>query len=155
MHSASPHGALWPQNVLVTARGLALLEVKVAELEAALLREARREWHRLNDSHFRGALRLPGYVFADAESRLGRFDREARTLELSRRLALREPWTALVEVLKHEMAHQYVTEILGEREETAHGPKLVHTTLLSRPNWPSRLTPWGATRRCERRWRRR
>jgi hypothetical protein len=30
-------------------------------------------------------------------------------------------WTLVVEVLKHEMAHQYVDEVLGVRDETAHG----------------------------------
>src|SRR5690606_31547415 len=31
-------------------------------------------------------------------------------------------WGAVVEVLKHEMAHQYVDEVLGNCDETAHGP---------------------------------
>jgi hypothetical protein len=32
-------------------------------------------------------------------------------------------WGVLVEVLKHEMAHQYVDEVLGVRDEAAHGPE--------------------------------
>lgn len=92
-----------------------------AELEAALLREARREWHRLNDCHFRGVLRPPTLVLADAASRLGRFLAETRTLELSREMAVSQPWSSLVEVLRHEMAHQYVFEHLKVEDETAHG----------------------------------
>ena len=37
-----------------------------------------------------------------------------RVLELSRRMILAQPWGVVVEVLKHEMAHQYVHEVLGE-----------------------------------------
>lgn len=92
-----------------------------AELEAALLREAKREWHRLNDSHFRGVLRPPTLVLTDATSRLGRFLAETRTLELARELAVAQPWSSLVEVLRHEMAHQYVFEHLKVEDETAHG----------------------------------
>jgi hypothetical protein len=36
--------------------------------------------------------------------------------------ALREPWGSVVETLKHEMAHQYVAEVLQIRDESAHGP---------------------------------
>lgn len=93
-----------------------------AELEAALLREAKREWDHLNWRFFKRAMQPPVFVFADATSRLGRFDPETRTLELARRLATNEPWPTLVEVLKHEMAHQYVLEILRIEDETAHGP---------------------------------
>jgi hypothetical protein len=35
---------------------------------------------------------------------------------------VKSPWGADVEGLKHEMAHQYVHEVLGERDETPHGP---------------------------------
>ena len=34
---------------------------------------------------------------------------------------LERPWGAVIEVLKHEMAHQYVHEVLGETEQTPHG----------------------------------
>jgi len=93
-----------------------------AELEAALLHEVRREWHRLNDGHFRGALRAPSFSLPEATSRLGRFDAASRTLELSREFCVSQPWPLLVEVLKHEMAHQYVFEVLRAEDESAHGP---------------------------------
>ncbi len=93
-----------------------------AELEAALLREIRAEWHRLNASYFKRALSPPTLLLSDAASRLGRFDRESRVLEMSRRLTVNEPWTTVIEVLKHEMAHQYVLEVLRIEDESAHGP---------------------------------
>jgi hypothetical protein len=43
-------------------------------------------------------------------------------LELSRQLLLSHGWGVLEEVLKHEMAHQYVDEVLLVRDQPAHGP---------------------------------
>src|SRR4030095_14857783 len=48
--------------------------------------------------------------------------RASRTRKPARRLATKEPWATLVEVLKHEMAHQYVLEVLRIEDESAHGP---------------------------------
>ena len=45
MHSASPHGALWPQNVLVTARGLLLVDGFLATSVAPDRLAARVEHH--------------------------------------------------------------------------------------------------------------
>jgi hypothetical protein len=41
---------------------------------------------------------------------------------MSRSLFVKEPWGTVLEVLKHEMAHQYVHEILGRVDEPSHGP---------------------------------
>ncbi len=92
-----------------------------AELEAALLRELRHTYDDLNAAHFRRKLRRPSLELSDARGRLGRWVREARVLELSRALVLEHPWGVVVEVLKHEMAHQWVHEGLGELDESAHG----------------------------------
>jgi hypothetical protein len=47
---------------------------------------------------------------------------EVRAIEIARRLVLEHPWGVVVEVLKHEMAHQYVHEVMGKHDESAHGP---------------------------------
>src|SRR5690606_18958374 len=52
----------------------------------------------------------------------GRWVAEERTIEISRKLLVDHGWGALVEVLKHEMAHQFVDEVLGLADEAAHGP---------------------------------
>ncbi len=93
-----------------------------AELEAALVRELSNEFHRLNAGYFRRLLTPPTFILSDAEGRLGRFDATSRTLEIARKLALNEPWSVLIEVLKHELAHQYVFEVLKVEGESAHGP---------------------------------
>lgn len=92
------------------------------ELEAALLREVRAEFSALNASFFKRALSTPTFVLSDSTTRLGRFVADDRTVEISRKLVLGEPWGTVVEVLKHEMAHQYVFEVLHITGETAHGP---------------------------------
>jgi hypothetical protein len=94
-----------------------------AALEAALLRELREQYRLLAAAHFKGAVALPQIELVPSRARLGRWVAATRTIELSRPLVLEQPWGVVVEVLKHEMAHQYVGEVLGERDETAHGPR--------------------------------
>ncbi|MGK3996783.1 SprT-like domain-containing protein [Sorangium sp. So ce1024] len=93
-----------------------------AELEAALVRELMEAYQTLNYTHFRRKLRSASIELSDAASRLGRWISEARAIEISRPLVLTQPWGVVIEVLKHEMAHQYVHEVLGVTDEAAHGP---------------------------------
>jgi hypothetical protein len=91
-------------------------------LEAALLRELASTWAELAHNHFRGALRAPAMALFSGGRRLGAWHRIDRTISLSRALIFQHPWGAVREVLKHEMAHQFVDEVLGVHDETAHGP---------------------------------
>jgi hypothetical protein len=93
-----------------------------AALEAALLRELAHSFQDLNASYFKRALRAPEIKLSESTRRLGQWDPQRRSIEMSRPLLTREPWGVVLEVLKHEMAHQYVHEILGCIEEPAHGP---------------------------------
>lgn len=86
-----------------------------------LVRELAIEWRRVNVAHFKEALRPPALALSQSEAHLGRWHGATRTLEISRPLVLAHPWGAVVEVLKHEMAHQYVDEVLRVNDETAHG----------------------------------
>ncbi len=92
-----------------------------AQLEAALLRALAHEFKHLNWSHFREALAEPTFELVDATSFLGRWVPEVRTIEIARALVSGHGWGVVVEVLKHEMAHQYVHEVL-DVAESAHGP---------------------------------
>jgi hypothetical protein len=94
-----------------------------AQLEAALLREVAEQYRHLALAYFKGALKMPQFELVISRARLGRWIPSTRTIELSRPLVLEQPWGIVVEVLKHEMAHQYVGEILGEDGESAHGPR--------------------------------
>lgn len=94
-----------------------------ADLEAALLLELREQYRHLALAYFKGNLKLPQFELVASRARLGRWIPETRIIELSRPLVLEQPWGVVIEVLKHEMAHQYVGEVLGEQGESAHGPR--------------------------------
>jgi len=98
------------------------VQTKGVVFEPVLLRELSRSWAELNRIHFEGALRPPVLQLVSARRRLGFWQRTGRTLALSRPLVLERSWGMVLEVLRHEMAHQYVDEILGVLDETAHGP---------------------------------
>ncbi len=92
-----------------------------AELEGALLRELQRAYWQFNESLFGGVLRPAILELSSAHSWLGRWCSPTRTLEVGRALAVEKPWGVVLEVLKHEMAHQYVDEVLGDSDD-GHGP---------------------------------
>jgi hypothetical protein len=92
------------------------------ELERAALRAVRRSFDDVNGSYFRWALTPPSFELVDHASRLGRWVGAHRRIELARALLVEHRWGVLVEVLKHEMAHQYVDEVLGVHDEPSHGP---------------------------------
>src|SRR5580693_5447274 len=92
-----------------------------AALEAALTRELVAAWRHINDAYFRSALTAPTLELVPTRTTLGRWLVETRTIEISRALVVEQPWSAVVEVLKHEMAHQYVHEVLGEASQSPHG----------------------------------
>lgn len=94
-----------------------------AELEAALVRELTEQYRLLVYAYFRNGLVMPQLALTSSRARLGRWIEATRTIEVSRPLVLEQPWGVVVEVLKHEMAHQYMTEVLGERAEGPHGPR--------------------------------
>lgn len=89
--------------------------------DAAAARALAQAWAGLNGSLFRGAMQPPVLAMSDAERRLGVWQRATRTIRMSRRLVLEQSWPAVVDVLKHEMAHQYVDEVLKVHDEQPHG----------------------------------
>lgn len=98
-----------------------------AALEAALLRELAEAWALVNATYFRRRLRPPLLELSTSTTHLGRWTPTTRTLEIARRLVLEHPWGAVLEVLKHEIAHQYVSEVLGELDTSPHGPAFRET----------------------------
>jgi hypothetical protein len=83
------------------------------DLERASLHQVRRWFSELNASLFADCLRTPTFSLSDSKQKLGEWCAEHRELRLSRTLLIDHGWGVLVEVLKHEMAHQYVDEVLG------------------------------------------
>jgi hypothetical protein len=100
-----------------------VLEELTAELEQKCLRALVAEWTGLNLLFFRGKLQRPVFSLTRELSRLGYWDRSARTIAISTSCVLLNPWPVVIDVLKHEMAHQFVDEVEGVFGESAHGPR--------------------------------
>jgi hypothetical protein len=96
-------------------------EPLTVELEAALVRELASTYDTENWARFGKRLRRPVLALSSSTSRLGCWIRASRTIELARGLVLDRPWLEVVAVLQHEMAHQYVDEVLRVDDESAHG----------------------------------
>lgn len=96
------------------------------ELERLLLDRLREEYEQENHRLFKRRLKMPVLHLSDADSFLGRYMPSFQTLEISRKLVLTRPWGVVQEVLKHEMAHQFVHDILRVTDETSHGPAFRH-----------------------------
>jgi hypothetical protein len=92
------------------------------ELERLALGAIQRSYDDINGCFFRFRLARPSFDLVDDRSRLGRWVSEGRVIELGRALLLEHGWGTLLEVLKHEMAHQYVDEVLEAHYESSHGP---------------------------------
>ena len=90
------------------------------DLEAFLLRELLHEWRNANWYYLHDALQPPVLTLSDA-SRLGGWRRADRSISLNRTLVTTAPWEQVVEVLRHEMAHQLADEVLGGTTERPHG----------------------------------
>jgi len=89
------------------------------ELASALLRELSDTWQEINGNHFRRRMRPPVLALSDVGSRLGQWNSATRTLSVDRTLVFEKPWSV---VRKHEIAHQFVDEILKVHDQAAHGP---------------------------------
>jgi uncharacterized protein DUF2786/SprT-like family protein len=91
------------------------------QLEAALLRALRVHYDYENDARFGRRLVPAVLVLSDTTTRLGVWNSATRTIEISRALVFARPWLAVASVLEHEMAHQYVHEVLRAHGEPPHG----------------------------------
>lgn len=91
------------------------------ELETRALHALAAAYDVANWTFIRRALRPPAFALMDGERTLGTWQEQGRTIALSRALVFERPWDEVVEVLKHEMAHQYAHEVLGARDERSHG----------------------------------
>jgi Protein of unknown function (DUF2786)/SprT-like family len=113
---------VWRDDRAPITLGAMRVDSLSAALEAALLRQLLASWRALNDSYFKGQLRAPSLALADGADKLGQWIARHRRIELQRAFVVDGSWGAVLEVLKHEMAHQFVTEVLGDPDATPHGP---------------------------------
>lgn len=96
-----------------------------AQRRAGALRGLVWAWELANATYLKGALRPPVFALIDRRDRLGAWIAATRTIHIDAALAIEGPWHRTAEVLRHEMAHQYVDEVLGVHDERPHGPAFV------------------------------
>lgn len=91
------------------------------EFERAALRAVGEAYDEFNSDCFAGRLRRPTLMLGDHEQCVGLWRPTDRSLSLARSLLVDQGWGVVLEVLKHEMAHQYVDEVLQIVDEGPHG----------------------------------
>jgi hypothetical protein len=96
-------------------------EALSAQLERQLVLALASRWAYVNEERFGNRMRQPMLRLGDTASHLGRWMSATRTLELSREFVTTRPWLEVTSILEHEMAHQFVDEVLHVHDETAHG----------------------------------
>jgi predicted SprT family Zn-dependent metalloprotease len=91
--------------------------------------EYRRKWlYQLQSefkqicSWYRTSLAVPAFRISDNPATFGSWDPETRTISISATLINEYSWDAVINILKHEIAHQYVHEYMKRGMEQPHGP---------------------------------
>jgi predicted SprT family Zn-dependent metalloprotease len=91
--------------------------------------EYKRKWlHQLQKefrqicSWYKVSLAAPAFRISDSLATFGSWNPETRTISIASALINEYSWDVVINVLKHEMAHQYVHEYLLRGRETPHGP---------------------------------
>ncbi len=91
------------------------------DLENAWNRKLYDFWHSYNHAYLTGAMRVPTIRLGLSNHELGHWEGRTRTLTMSRFHIERDPWLSVMNTLRHEMAHQYVDEVLNATNERPHG----------------------------------
>lgn len=100
--------------------------------ERAMLHALALEW-RIARSNLPRAIQrvmtMPGLELHDTAGRWGLWHSGRNTISLSRQLLENYSWPSVVEVLRHEMAHQLVDQLYGDTVQP-HGPAFQEACIL-------------------------
>ncbi len=91
------------------------------DLQSAWNRKLYQWWRQYNDEYVDGVLTLPTIRVGHAQRTLGTWCGRSRTLTISFDHIARDSWVAVMETLRHEMAHQYADEVLRAEHQRPHG----------------------------------
>ncbi|ABW68891.1 DUF2786 domain-containing protein [Desulfosudis oleivorans] len=92
------------------------------QLYGAWNRHLYQWWDYYNSLYLKGGLKRPVIRLSSLKAVLGQWDAANRTLTLSLFHIEADDWFRVMDTLRHEMAHQYVDEVLRPVGESAHGP---------------------------------
>jgi hypothetical protein len=110
------------------------------QLHASWSRKLYAWWEGYNRDYLKGVLKRPQIRVGTGDSKLGSWDGERRILSISVEHIERDPWLAVMETLRHEMAHQFAQEILRPAGETPHGDAFRHACDRLRCSFRSQAT---------------
>ena len=103
-----------------------------SDLAVAWNRKLYQWWYHYNEEYLGGGLQAPQISLSRGLQTLGQWDPRHRRLSLSVDHIKAHPWLEVMETLRHEMAHQYVDEVLKARGESPHGPAFKRACQLLR-----------------------
>ncbi|MBN1422387.1 MAG: DUF2786 domain-containing protein [Planctomycetes bacterium] len=101
-------------------------------LQAAWVEQLLHFWYQYNHLYVEGRLRRPLFRLGASRTKLGSWERASRTITISACHILSHPWEDVMETLRHEMAHQYVDEILLADDASPHGEPFARACHLLR-----------------------
>ncbi|MBI4602724.1 MAG: DUF2786 domain-containing protein [Planctomycetes bacterium] len=90
-------------------------------LQSAWIRRLRWHYDSYNYDYAGKRLKPPILRIGDSRDRLGEWDARTRAITISAHHILSHPWDTVLDTLRHEMAHQYVEEVLGLPGAPPHG----------------------------------
>lgn len=79
------------------------------------------QWKFYNNYYLNDSLREPSFDIFQGTSRFGYWQADDRVIGISHQHLLDHPWTRVAETLRHEMAHQFVDEVLENGGLRPHG----------------------------------
>jgi len=91
------------------------------ELQRSWVRKLYAWWRHYNEEYLDGALVLPLIELGGGGAVLGSWDTTHRRLRIAAGHIAADPWLRVMDTLRHEMAHQYVAEVLQAADEAPHG----------------------------------
>ena len=91
-------------------------------LRSAWARQILYWWKQYNSLYLREALVAPLIEISSSKSYMGRWRNDPPVITIAYDHILKDSWLSVLDTLRHEMAHQYVDQVIQPDGETAHGP---------------------------------
>jgi hypothetical protein len=96
------------------------MQEQIKDMEVRWAIQLKREHEDICYQH-RISLPAPMIAIVGGKNRLGYWTPHNQTISISRHLIETNPWETVLEILKHEMAHQYVSVYFDDADVHGHG----------------------------------
>jgi hypothetical protein len=94
--------------------------------DTVILRHLQKSWKHYNQSLFSSKMKCPQMALQDFQHAYAMWNPSKKLIAFNRDWVYQTKWLNILEVLKHEMAHQYSSQILHITQESAHGETFQH-----------------------------